>query len=198
MFALLASVATYTVLFTLFVASAEHLSRPAALSEALATHRVLPAPVLVAALVIAAEGLLAGTGIVALLHDRSGILVAVLVGGFVLFGLYAGYGRHLMSTGRTGSCGCSRIELPTTGWVVARAAILASLALLGLFLSGSVMPLQRAGASHAVVLLAAATFTALLWHLPAAMHVLAETAEPAVIGQPRWRDRHLTERGLLG
>ncbi|MEO3776583.1 MauE/DoxX family redox-associated membrane protein [Micromonospora sp. B11E3] len=193
MSALVAGVATYTVLFTLLVAVAEHLSRPAALARALAAHRVLPAPVPVAAAVIAAEGLLAGVGLVAALGDGGAVLVAVLVGSFALFGLYAGYGRHVTSTGRTGSCGCSRIELPMTGWVVARAVVLAGLALLAVILSGSVVPLlDRADATHAVVLLAAATFTALLWHLPAAMYVPPGAAEPAVAGR---RDRSMTERG---
>ncbi|MEH1016403.1 MauE/DoxX family redox-associated membrane protein [Micromonospora sp. CPCC 206060] len=168
---LLGGVATCTVLFTLLVASAEHLSRPAALAGALAAHRVLPAPVTVAALVIASESVLAGTGIVALLHDNGkGLLSAVLVGSFALLGLYAGYGLYLISTGRTGSCGCSRMELPMTGWVVARASVLAGLALIGLFLSGSTIPPERTDAPLAVVLLASATFTALLWHLPAAMN----------------------------
>lgn len=168
---LLGSVATYTVLFTLLVASVEHLSRPAALAGALAAHRVLPAPVPVAVLVVASEALLAGTGIVALLRDGGGsLLTAALAGSFALLGLYAGYGLHLMSTGRTGPCGCSRVELPMTGWVVARAAALAGLALVGILLSGSVVAPERTGTPLAVVLLASVTFTALLWHLPAAMY----------------------------
>ncbi|MEU9508614.1 MauE/DoxX family redox-associated membrane protein [Micromonospora sp. NPDC048170] len=193
---LLAGVATYTVLLTLLVSTAEHLSRPAALAEALATHRVLPAPVAVATLAIASEALLAGTGIVALLRGSgAGLLVAVLVGSAALFGLYAGYGLHVRSTGRAGSCGCSRVELPMTGWVVARASILAGLALVASFLSGSIIPASRADASLAVVLLAAATFTTLLWHLPAAMH------EPAKATPERptpARSMGITEGGLPG
>lgn len=181
MTALLAGVAAYTVLFTLLVACAEHLSRPTALAAAVAAHRVLPAPVPVAAAVIAAEGLLAGTGLVASL-DGGGPLTAVLAASAALFVLYAGYGRRVLATGRTGPCGCSRIELPMTGWVVARAAILAGLALLGALLSGSVPPLGRADATHAVVPLAAATFTTLLWHLPAAMHVPAAGSTPRRTG----------------
>jgi hypothetical protein len=195
MFALLASVATYTVLFTLLVASAEHLSRPAALAEALAAHRVFPAPVTVAALVIAGEGLLAGTGILTLYYvSGKGLLIAVLIGSVALFGLYVGYGLHLMSTGRTGPCGCSRVEIPMTGWVVARALILAGLALVGLFLSGSILPSERVDASLAVVLLASAAFTALLWHLPAAMYDPAGAAERAPVGRPIG----VTEGGLPG
>ncbi|SCL27576.1 hypothetical protein GA0074692_2374 [Micromonospora pallida] len=186
---LLASVATYTVVFTLLVAVAEHLSQPAALGRALAAHRVLPAPATVAVLVVAAEGVLAGAGIVALRGGGgSGLRVAVLLGGTALFGLYAGYGLHLRSTGRGGPCGCSRLELPMTGWVVARAAILAGLALVGLSRSGAVVGWGQADTSLAVVLLAAATFTTLLWHLPSAMY------QPRAVSRPTG----VTEGGRLG
>jgi hypothetical protein len=193
MSALLASVATYTVVFTLLVAVAEHLSRPAALGRALTAHGVLPAPATVAVLVVAAEGVLAGAGIVALRADGSGLRVAVLLGSAALFGLYAGYGRHVMSTGRSGPCGCSRLELPMTGWVVARAAVLTGLALVGLSLSGSVVGWGRTDAALAVVLLAAATFTTLLWHLPSAMYQPAGAVDQTV-GRPTG----VTEGGLPG
>lgn len=193
---LLAGVATYTVLFTLLVSTAEHLSRPAALARALAAHRVLPAPVVVAVVAIAGEGLLAGAGIVALLHPAGGrLLVAVLVGSGALLALYAGYGLYVRSTGRAGSCGCSRVELPMTGWVVARAAILAGLALLALSLSGAIVAPDRADAALAVVLLASATFTTLLWHLPAAMYEPAT----ATAGRPTTRRSiGTTEGGIAG
>ncbi|MEH0971489.1 MauE/DoxX family redox-associated membrane protein [Micromonospora sp. CPCC 205546] len=194
--ALLASVAAYTVVLTLLVSTAEHLSRPAALARALAAHRVLPAPVALAAVAIAGEGLLAGAGIVALLHPAGeGLLVAVLVGSAALLALYAGYGLHVRATGRAGSCGCSRVELPMTGWVVARASVLAGLALVALLLSGSTIAADRADASLAVVLLASATFTALLWHLPAAMYEPAT----ATAGRPTaGRSIGTTEGGLPG
>ncbi|MBO4207681.1 MauE/DoxX family redox-associated membrane protein [Micromonospora echinofusca] len=184
MSALLGSVATYTVLATLLVASVAHLSRPAVLAGALATHRVLPAPATVAALVVGTEGLLAGTGIVALWQGDRSLLGVSLAGSGVLFGLYAGYGRYLLVTGRTGPCGCSRRELPMTGWVVTRALALAGLALTGLTLAGSVLPPQRTGTPLAVALLAAATFTTLLWHLPAAMHQPTVAAVRTRTGRP--------------
>jgi hypothetical protein len=169
--ALLASVAAYTVLLTLLIACGEHLSKPATLSTALAAHRVVPAPSTVAALVIAAEGLLGAAGIVALLRDDGGRLLGVVLAVSVaLFATYAGYGRYVRSTGRTVPCGCSRVELPMTGWVVARAAALGGMALVGSLLSGAVVPVGRPGSSLTIVLLAAATFTTLLMHLPAAMH----------------------------
>ncbi|MEH1099528.1 MauE/DoxX family redox-associated membrane protein [Micromonospora sp. CPCC 205561] len=186
--------ATYTVLFTLLVAAAEHLSRPAALVGALAAHRMLPAPAAVAALVIAVEALLAVGGIVALLQDGGArLLTAVLLGSAALLGLYAGYGLRLISAGRPGSCGCSRMELPMTGWVVGRAAVLAGLALAALVLPDPAGTPGRA--ELAVVLLAAATFTALLWHLPAAMY----QPVPATAGPPpHHRTVGSTEGGMSG
>ncbi|MEU5941861.1 MauE/DoxX family redox-associated membrane protein [Micromonospora sp. NPDC047548] len=171
MSALVASVAAYTVLLTLLIACGEHLSKPAALSAALAAHRVVPAPSTVAAVVIATEGLLGAAGVVALLRDDGGrLLGVVLAGGAALLATYAGYGRYVGSTGRAVPCGCSRVEVPMTGWVVARASTLAGMALVGSVLSGAVVPVGRAGTALTIILLAAATFTALLTHLPAAMH----------------------------
>jgi hypothetical protein len=187
--ALLASVAAYTVLLTLLIACGEHLSKPAGLSTALAAHRVILAPSIVAALVIATEGLLGAAGVVALLRDDGGrLLTVVLAGSAGLFATYAGYGLYVRSTGRTVPCGCSRVELPMTGWVVARASTLAGMALVGSLLSGAVVLVGRAGTELTIVLLAAATFTALLTHLPAAMH------DPTA-GQPPAR---LTGGGVSG
>lgn len=193
---LLGSVAAYTVLLTLLVATAEHLSRPAALTEALTAHRIVWAPGVVAALVIASEALLAGTGIVALFYGRGEVLLVEVLAGSsaALLGVYGGYGLYLRSTGSTAPCGCSRVELPMTGWVVARAFVLAGLALLALFLSGSIIPLTRTDASLAVVLLASTTFTALLWHLPAAMYDPVAAARPS----PNRRSVGIAERGLPG
>jgi hypothetical protein len=181
---LAAGVAAYTVLATLLVACAAHLSRPSALARALAAHRVLPAPALTAAEVTAAEGLLGGAGCVALVTSgRETLLAAALAGAAVLLALFAGYGWYVLATGRTGPCGCSRAELPMTGWVVARAFALAALALLGFLLAGSVPPLHRLDAELTVVLLAAATFSCLLWQLPAAM-AQPPPAEPPLPGTP--------------
>ncbi|PWU60510.1 methylamine utilization protein MauE [Micromonospora globispora] len=171
MSALVASVAAYTVLLTLLIACGEHLSKPAALSTALTAHRVVPAPSAVAALVIATEGLLGAAGVVALLRDDDGrLLGVVLAASSALLVGYAAYGQYVRSTGRAVPCGCSRAEVPMTGWVVARASALAGLALVGSLLSDAVVPVGRGGTSLTIVLLAAAAFTALLAHLPAAMH----------------------------
>jgi hypothetical protein len=167
---LLAGVAACTVLLTMVLACAEHLAEPAALSRALTAHGVVRAPVAVAGVVIAAEGLLGVVGIAGLWQAGGRTLIGVLLGCFALLTLYAGYGLQIRSLGRSGPCGCSRLELPMTGWVVARAAILAGLALLASVRAAAIVPLPRPGLELAVVLAAAITFTLLLWHLPAAMH----------------------------
>lgn len=196
MSALLASVAAYTVLFTMLVACAEHLAEPAALSRALVAHWVIPAaPRAVAAAVIACEGLLGAAGIVTLLGDGGGPLVAALAGSCALLALYGCYGLYLRSTGRAGPCGCSRLELPMTGWVVARAFVLAGLALVALAGSGSIVALTGAGPTLAIVLPAAATFTLLLWHLPAAMHQAPAVHQTAAVHQAALAGRHGVTRG---
>jgi hypothetical protein len=171
MTALVAGVAAYTVLSTLLIACAVHLTRPSALLRAMKAHRVLPAPPVVAAVVTAGEGVLGGAGAAALVQgDGGALLAATLAGSVLLLALFGGYGWHVRAIGRSGPCGCSRAPLPMTGWVVARAFALAGLALTGLVLSDAVVPLTRPGTVLVVVLLAAATFTCLLWQLPAAMH----------------------------
>ena len=119
---------------------------------------------------IASEGLLGVAGIAALLRDGGRPLAAALAGCGALLALYAGYGMLLRSLRRPGACGCSRLDLPMTGWVVARAAILAGTALLAFGWAEAIVALTRPGVALAIVLPAAATFTLLLWHLPAAMY----------------------------
>jgi hypothetical protein len=171
MSALVASVAAGTVLASLLIAWAAHLSRPSALPRALAAHRVVPAPTVVAAVVIASEGLLVGAGAAGLVRgDGQDLLTAALAGSFMLLALFGSYGWYVIATGRDGLCGCSRAPLPMSGWVVARAFALAGLALVALVPADSVVPPGLPGADLAVVVLATATFTCLLWQLPAAMH----------------------------
>jgi len=188
MSALLASVAAVTVLFTLLLACVEHLWKPAALVDALAAHRVVPVPAVVAAVVIASEGLLGGAGVVALVAGSGALLVVALAGSAALLALYGVYGLHVRSSRPGVPCGCSRVALPMTGAVVARAFVLAAAALVALLLvtSGLAGPggaVGHGGAPRAVAVLAAASFALLLWHLPAALYDPAGAyagARPAV------------------
>jgi len=167
--AVLGSVAGYAVLLTLVCAGAGHLARPGTLRSALVTHGVLPVPGLVAVAVPVVELGLGAAG-VAGLFDRPVLLAVALAGAAVLLAGYAGYGWRVLAAGSGGPCGCSRHELPMSGWVLARAGGLAGLAVLGLTLTGSVLSPRAVDSRFSLVLLAAATFSLLLWQLPAAMY----------------------------
>lgn len=165
---LLGGAGATAVVAVLLAACAGHLARPGTLTGALAAHRVLPAPRTVAALVVLAEGGLGVAGAIGLVRgDRP---VAALLGGATLLALLGGYGAYVLETGRGGPCGCSLSDLPMSGWTVARAFLLAGLALAGGTLADPVAPLGRPGAQQAVLLLAAATLGLLIWQLPAALH----------------------------
>ncbi|MGH3739886.1 MAG: MauE/DoxX family redox-associated membrane protein [Micromonosporaceae bacterium] len=171
------AVAVGTVILTLLTAAGEHLLRPAGLIQALRAHRVFPAAAAVAAAVTTCEAALGVAGGYALAVGHSALLTAVLVGSAVLFTGYGSYSWHVRASARTGSCGCSQAApTPTTGWVVARAFVLSGVALSSLaVLAGAGTTLAGAavtafdGPRLAATLLAAATFTVLLWSLPAAM-----------------------------
>jgi hypothetical protein len=180
---LLASVAAAVVLGTLLATGVAHLRHPESLAKALAAHGVLPAPGPVAVLVIAAELALGAGGCAALAVPAwSGARPAFLGGGAFLLALFTCYGWYVRSTGRAGSCGCSRTALPMTGWVVARAAVLTGLALTASTLAAHAGPVPGRPAESAVALLAAACFAVLLWQLPAAMYEPAAGHRPARTG----------------
>ncbi|SOD64367.1 hypothetical protein SAMN06297387_11691 [Streptomyces zhaozhouensis] len=168
---LLAAVATGVTLLALLAGCAAHLSRPRTLPDALTAHGLLPrrAVVPAARAVTAAEGLLVLAGTTALLTSERALLAAVLTTATALFTSYALYTRRALAHGRGGPCGCSRAEVPLSGWVVGRAWAFAASALLGAALAaGSAAPPEGA-ARWAVAALAASALTALLWTLPAAM-----------------------------
>lgn len=173
---LLGSVAAYTVLGVLALAAADHLASPDALSRALTAHRTLPAPRLVAVLVISVElGIVVLGGIAVSTPPAGWLRVPVLTAAAGLFAGYGGYTQHVRSRRPGSPCGCSDTDLPVTGWVVFRACLLAVLAVAGATLPGSTLPGSTltadppGGAPLVVTLLAAATFSVLLWRLPAAM-----------------------------
>jgi hypothetical protein len=165
-----AGVATYVVLFLLAAACAGHARRPDDLPSALRAHGVLPAAATgpVGLAVTVSEGALVALLLAGLLGP-DGLLAVGLAGGVAVFASYGGYGWFVVSTGRSGPCGCAGAETPMSMWVVGRALTLAGLSLVALVWSESVPPLSQPGSDLAIVLLGAATFAALLWFLPAAM-----------------------------
>lgn len=166
-----AGMATYVVALMLVAGAAGHLRRPDDLPAALRAHGVVPAPaVATAARAVTFVELGLAVALLAGLTGSTGLLVAGLSGAGVLFAGYGGYGWFVVATGRGGPCGCGTAATPMSGWVAGRALALAALAGIGAASSGSdVILLTGAGARLALVLLAAGTFAALLWALPAAM-----------------------------
>lgn len=168
---LLGSVAAYTVIFVLLVAAVGHLASPGALSRAVTAQGVSNSPVVLTVAVIVAETGLAVAGIVAVSVESVGWLRYLVLGtSAMLFASYSGYSQRVRRSRPDAPCGCSRHDLPATGWVVIRGYLLAGIACLGAVTSDSVLTLDQPGFSLAIALLAAATFGVLLWHLPAAMY----------------------------
>ncbi|WP_308405528.1 MauE/DoxX family redox-associated membrane protein [Streptomyces tardus] len=181
MTSLLGTVTTAVVLLVLLAGCAAHLSRPAALPDALHAHGLVPERAVRLAAVAAtlAEGVL-GTALVAslLLRQRTA-LTAALAATALLFVCYALYTRHALATGRGGPCGCSRTEVPLSGWVVGRAWVFAALALGGAVLAAGPGNPPEGAAETAVAALVAVTLAVLLWVLPAAMAQPAAGSAPA-------------------
>ncbi|MFI2781324.1 MauE/DoxX family redox-associated membrane protein [Streptomyces sp. ALB3] len=166
------------VILTLLVGAGSHAAGPAALGEALWEHGVLGPRIrrLAAVVLPVAEGALGATGAIALLTGHQRWLQAVLGLAAALFGLYAGYTRHVLGLGRGGPCGCSGQDVPLSHWVTRRAVTLAVLAMTGAAVVGA-GPARLSTTELITLTLAASTCTALLWVLPAAMH--EPSASPA-------------------
>ncbi|WP_130799383.1 MauE/DoxX family redox-associated membrane protein [Streptomyces otsuchiensis] len=170
---LAASMATGIVVLVLAAAAAGHLARPSHLTDAVRGHRVLGAALAPAAAggAIAAEALLAAGGVTAVLLGHRGALAGVLTGAAALFGCYTLYAWRALASAPAGTpCGCSRTELPVSGWVVGRAALLAGTAAGGAALVAAGAAAPAGPAEHTLTALAAATCALLVWQLPAAAY----------------------------
>ncbi|MEV0495469.1 MauE/DoxX family redox-associated membrane protein [Streptomyces atratus] len=189
------------VILSLLMGAGSHAARPAALGEALRVHGVLGPRFrrFAAAVLPFAEGVLGAVGAAALLTGHQRGLQAVLAVGTALFGLYAGYTRHVLALGRGGPCGCSHQDVPVSRWVTRRAAALAGLASAGAVIAGA-GPVQLSAAELITLLLAAPACTVLLWSLPAAMHepTAASVHLPtrAAVHQPTETTVHRTAEGV--
>ncbi|MHA4816182.1 MauE/DoxX family redox-associated membrane protein [Streptomyces aculeolatus] len=171
MTSLIAATATGVVLLALLAGSAAHLSRPAALPDALTAHRLLPrrAVLPAARAVTAAECLLAVACAAALLAGHRAGLAAVLGAAALVFTCYALYTGYALAAGRGGPCGCSRSDIPLSSWVAGRAWAFAGLAAVGAALAAQRGDPPGGPAEWTTAALAAVTLAALLWVLPAAM-----------------------------
>ncbi|MET9594593.1 MauE/DoxX family redox-associated membrane protein [Streptomyces sp. NPDC006516] len=170
------------VILTLLLGAGSHAASPAALGDALWAHGVLGPRLRRSAAVVVpvAEGALGVIGATALLTGHQGVLQAVLAAGAALFGLYAGYTRHVLALGHGGPCGCSGQDLPLSRWVTWRAVALAVLATAGAAVVGAGPVQPHSTVELVTLMLAASACTALLWSLPAAMH----EATPAPAAHP--------------
>lgn len=168
---LLGTVASAVVLLVLLAGCTAHLTRPQALPDALRAHRTLPdrAVPLAAGAVTLAEGVLGVAGAAAFLSGHRLGLTVALTASAALFTCYALYTHHTLAAGRGGPCGCSRAELPLSGWVVGRAGVFAALALVAAVAVAGPGSQPRGVAELTIAALTALTFATLLWVLPAAM-----------------------------
>lgn len=171
MTSLIAATATGVVLLALLAGGAAHLSRPAALPDALTAHRLLPrrAVLPAARAVTAAECLLALGCAAALLAGHRAGLAAALGAAALVFVCYALYTGYALAAGRGGPCGCSRSDVPLSSWVAGRAWAFAGLAAVGAALAAGRGDPPGGPAEWTTAALAAVTLAALLWVLPAAM-----------------------------
>lgn len=171
MTSLIAATATGVVLLALLAGGAAHLSRPAALPDALTAHRLLPrrAVLPAARAVTAAECLLALACAAALLAGHRAGLAAALGAAALVFVCYALYTGYALAAGRGGPCGCSRSDVPLSSWVAGRAWAFAGLAAVGAALAAGRGDPPGGPAEWTTAALAAVTLAALLWVLPAAM-----------------------------
>ncbi|WP_051712313.1 MauE/DoxX family redox-associated membrane protein [Spirillospora albida] len=164
MTALLAGAAAVAIPLVLLASLAGHLRRPRALAGALRAQRTLPAVLVrpVAASVLLAEAVTGSAGLAGLVLWRE---TPALWAAAALLGIYAAYGTWVARTRHGVPCGCAGDPgTPMTGWVAARAAALAALALAGA--SGG---LPSTAYETSVSTIAGLTFAVLLWTLPHAM-----------------------------
>lgn len=162
MTALLAGAAAVAIPLVLLTSLLGHLRRPQALVEALRAHRVLPAALVrpVAVAVAAAEAVTGVGGLVGLVLWRD---VPTRWAAAALLGLYALYGAYVARTRNGVPCGCAGDPgTPMTGWVAARAAALAALAL-------APGGLPSTAYETSVAATAGLALAVLLWTLPHAL-----------------------------
>jgi len=170
--AALTAVAACTVTGVLLLGFLEHLRAPHALPRALAGHGTVPLPLVrpLAALVVAAEGLLAAalTSAVATGADR---LPETLVAAGVLLAVYATYAHRLLRNARSRAvpCGCSGADTAVSGWVVLRAGAPSALALAAAPAAAAIALPAAPSVEFVQAALAGAVFAVLLWALPEAM-----------------------------
>lgn len=171
----IASFAALAVTSTLLATGISHASSPSTLGTALRKQGLLPLRALrpVVVLVIAAEGVLgvAGTYLVVFSSARSttALTVALVVSGTML-STYTAYSWYLMRVRPGSPCGCMAGNYAVNGWVVLRAAALATASFAAAQLSDRIQGLAD-GIPFAMIATSGLATATILWHLPAALRV---------------------------
>jgi hypothetical protein len=175
---LLAGIAAVTIPVVLIGSVCGHLRRPGVLAAALAAHGTVPRRLVrpVAAFTTAVEGVLGATAVIGLLLGLDGLLRASLAAAAALLaghGLYATYVTRARP--HRVPCGCAgNAESLMTGWVAARAGMLAGLALAG---AAWDPPPSLVPAEQMITVAMGLGFAVLLWTLPLAL--LSPACEPS-------------------
>lgn len=172
-----ATAAAMTVAMVLLIAAGEHARFPRVLAQALRVHGTLPAPLVrpVAVAVTAAEAIAGGlTALGAVAGQHHLVRLGLVVGGLLAAG-FGSYSRTVQRRARTAGgvvpCGCSHLDTPLNGWVVARAYLLAGLAAIGAVAADRVLVPSASAMEFGIAATAATTFAVVLWQLPHTMRM---------------------------
>lgn len=155
----------------LLAAGIFHLKSPGRMRKELAQQALWPRPVVPVVLfaVVAAEIVIGAGGLVALFGETRSLTAAIAQFSAVIAYLsLTAYGLALLRWRPGAPCGCGSASQPVSGWTVARSATLGVLALVALR-AGSITVPSESPYRLSVLLLAATTFTILIWQLPRAM-----------------------------
>jgi hypothetical protein len=164
---MLSGCAAVAVTLVLLGGAIGHLVRPDVLLGGLRAHGVVPGALIrpVAMAVPAGEIVPALVAVHALLTGGAdGLRLAMICAGALLC-CYAVYSLYVARTRDDVPCGCSATQTPMSGWIAARALALAGLA--GVALAQAGPAVSADGADLAVVILAGATISIVLWESPA-------------------------------
>ena len=164
------TVPALTVLTVLVCSGVVHAVRHGDFRGAIGEQSFVPAAVvsIVAAATTIAEIAIgaAGLAVVAVAGGAAVRAVAIAAAGLSL--AFAVYSAALVRRGTAVPCGCSASDYPVNVWVPVRAGVLAVAALWAAAWGGDAL-VGSPPAEVAVIVLAAASFSALLWFLPDAL-----------------------------
>jgi len=175
----LASLAATTCGLVFVVSGLDHVGRPRALSDALATHGFESngLRVALATMIGLVEASLGLVGLFAVILQAP-ILEVTLFAIASLYGIYALYATWLVRRRPWAPCGCSSRQHVINIWVPIRAAALGAGSLVAAIAVEQVYA-PSSSAQHVTVATAGVAWAALLWTLPEAMADSPPRVQPA-------------------